>query len=181
MKVNVTFRHLDPDPELKSYVEEKLIRMCDKYFQRPQEAAVVFSAEKFRRIAEITIKVDNTMLVGREETEDTRSALDLALDKLEIQARKYRGKFKDKKRSTLESEVAGSSGESMGEVEDEDSGPRVFVDDTFVPKPLTVEDAVLALDHSRDSFIVFRNADSLEVCVLYRRPDGNYGLIETKG
>jgi putative sigma-54 modulation protein len=181
MKVNVTFRHMDPDEELKAYVQEKVTHLCDKYFHRPQDAAVVLTAEKFRRIAEINIKVDNTLLNGREEKDDPRSAFDLALDKLEIQAKKYRGKYKVRKRTGAEADLAPETPVPAGESEEDDTEPRVIPDDHFVPKPLTVEDALLALDESEEVFLVFRNADNMEICVLYHRADGNYGLIETKG
>jgi putative sigma-54 modulation protein len=181
MKVNVTFRHMEPDEALKEYVEEKLTHLGDKYFQRPKDAAVVFSAEKFRRIAEITIKVDNTLLNGREEKDDARVAFDLALDKLEIQAKKYRGKFKVRKRAGAE--AGAPEGEPLPPEgpEDDEFIPRVIPDKNYVPKPLTVEDALLALDESPEAFLVFRNSDTNGVCVLYHREDGNYGLIETKG
>lgn len=176
MKVNVTFRHMDTDDELREYVEEKVTRLCEKYLHRPQDAEVVFTAEKFRRAAEITIKADSTLLTGKEEMEDARAALDSVLDKLEIQARKYREKFKPRKRGSDDMAVPGPP---VGEdPDDEDFEPRVIPDDTFVPKPMSVEDAIIVLEDQRDDFLVFRNADSLEICVVYKRRDGHYGLIE---
>jgi putative sigma-54 modulation protein len=181
MKVHVTFRHMEPDEALKEYVEEKLNHLCDKYFHRPQDATAVFTAEKFRRIAEITVKVDNTLLNGKEEKEDPRTAFDLALDKLEIQAKKYRGKFKVRKRGGAEEGAAEGEPEAAEGPDDEEFQPQVIPDRNYVPKPLTIEDALLALDATPQEFIVFRNADTHEFCVLYRRADGNFGLIETKG
>ncbi len=182
MKVTVTFRHMDPDDDVRDYVEEKISKLAGKYFQRPQEAQVVLDAEKFRRHAEITLKADNTTLVGKEEMEDMKAAVDSVIDKLEAQAKKHREKYKSRKKS------GGSQGAfavyhgEPSEPPEENAEPEVIRMDTFVPKPYTVEDAVMLLDDSRkDDFFVFRNADTLEICVLFRRPDGNYGLIETEG
>jgi len=177
MKVTVTFRHMEADSDIKSYAEEKLNRLADKYFQRPKEAQVVLEAEKFRRSAEITLKADNVSLVGKEQKEDIRSSFDLALQKLEAQAKKHREKNKSRNKSS-----GGQSSFAVYREKDapgEGFEPEVVKVDRFVPKPYTVEDAVVLLEERSDDFIVFRNADDLQICVLYRMPDGNYGLIET--
>ncbi len=175
MKVMLTFRHMEADEDMKSYVEEKLNKLADKYFHRPTEAEVIIDVEKFRHIAEITVKADHTRLVAKEQTEDTRSAVDLALDKIEVQAQRHREKIKTRKKT------AGGAGLVEGVESGTAAGesPAVVKVDKFVPKPYSVEDAMLLLEEQEQEFIVFRNADSLEICVLYRRPDNNYGLIET--
>jgi len=177
MKVRVTFRHMDPDEELREYVQDKVGRLCEKYLHRPKDATVVLTAEKFRRTAEITIKAANALLNGKEETEDARSAVDIVLDKLEVQARKHREKYKPRRGGVETGAFSVYRGEEAAS-EDEDFTPRVIPDDKFVPKPMSIEDAVMALEDSRDDFLVFRNAKNMTICVLYRRPDGNYGLVE---
>ncbi|HUT53918.1 MAG TPA: ribosome-associated translation inhibitor RaiA [bacterium] len=179
MKVNVTFRHMEPDDELKSYVTEKVLKLAEKYLHKPNEAVVVLTAEKFRRIAEITIKADNTVLTGKEETEDTRGSIDLALDKLEIQARRRRTRVKSRQKGGAEQGGGFAVYHGSAErTEDEDFVPGVIKEDKFVPKPMTVEDSLIVLEDSADDFLVFRNAETFGICVVYRRPDGNYGLIE---
>jgi len=178
MKVTVTFRHMENDNEVRSYVEEKVTKLAKKYLHRSQEAQIVLGAEKFRRTAEITLKADNNVLVGKEEKEDLRSAIDLALDKLEIQARKHRERYKPKRKSSVFDGVFAVFRGDLGELTDEGFEPQVIKVDKFVPKPMSVEDAILFLEDSRDDFIVFRNAYGLSFCVLYRMPDGHYGLIE---
>lgn len=178
MKVTVTFRHMESDPALRSYVEEKVTRIAEKYFHRPAEGQAILSAEKFRRTAEITAHGDNQVLTGKEEKEDMRSAIDLALEKLEKQAEKHRKRYKMRKRETAE-EISFAVYRGKGpEPADEATEPRVIKTDRFTPKPMDVDDAVLLLSESKDDFIVFRDADSLKICVLYRREDGHYGLIE---
>jgi putative sigma-54 modulation protein len=170
---------MDADDELKSYVIEKVQKLSEKYLHKHNEAVVVLTAEKFRRIAEINIKADNTTLTGKEETEDMRSSIDLALDKLEIQARRRHTRVKSRKKGSAEASggFAVFRGEQL-KPEEEDFLPGVIKEDKFVPKPMTVEDAIIVLDDSSDDFLVFRNAESFGICVIYRRPDGNFGLIE---
>jgi len=179
MKVKVTFRHMDADDDIRSYIEEKVDKLANKYFQRPQEAQSVLDSEKFRRSAEITVKADNITLVAKDEKEDLRAAVDTVLDKLESQAKKHREKYKSRKKSGSQEEgfiVFRGTPDRPG---DEDFEPEVIKTDKFVPKPYSVDDAVLLLEGSKDDFFVFRDSDNMAICVLYRRPDGNYGLIET--
>ena len=185
MKVTTTFRHMGHDDKLRSYAEEKIKRIADKYFHRPQEATVILVTEKFRHSAEITLHADNIALAGKDEEDDMKSAIDLALDKIEKQASKHRQKFKVKKRrpsAEREEEVGeGTFTVYRGippETSEEGFEPRVIKEDKFEPKPLAVEDAILHLEEVREDFLVFRNSESLKICVLYRRPDGHYGLIE---
>ncbi len=176
MKVIVTFRHMEVDEDVRAYVEEKTSRLAEKYFKRPQEGQVVLTAEKFRRLAEISIKADNVTLVGKEETQDLRNSIDMALDKLDKQAAKHRKKIKDRKKGGDGGFVVYRGPE--GEPAKEGFEPEVIRDDRFVPKPMSIEDAILLLEDGSDDFLVFVNQDSMVVCVLYRRPDGHYGLIE---
>lgn len=178
MKVTVTFRHMESDRELRSYVEQKISRVAEKYFHRPQEAQVILSTEKFRKIAEITLHADNNVLTGKEQMEDMRSAIDLALEKLEKQAEKHRKRYKSRKRGSAE-EISFAVYRGGEEAADEEaSEPRVIRADRFVAKPMEVEDAILLLSQTKDDFIVFRNAENMKFAVLYRREDGQYGLIE---
>jgi len=169
---------MDTDDGLKSYVEEKVEKLADKYLQRSKDATVVITAEKFRRIAEITIKADNGLFTGKEETEDARSAIDLALDKLEIQARRHKQKYKHKKKGPGQEGAFAVFRGDVAEPGEESSGPEIIRENRFVPKPMSVEDALFALEDGGDDFLVFRDSDTMGICVLYRRRDGNYGLIE---
>jgi putative sigma-54 modulation protein len=177
MKVNVTFRHMEADDQLRAYVDEKTQKLATKYFHRPLEATVVLTTEKFRKAAEISIKGDNLVLIGKDETEDMHSAIDAALDKLEIQGRKHREKYKPRKGGAAEAEPAGFAvfrGANLGE----EFEARIIKEERFVPKPMTVEDAAMLFEDGRDDFLVFRNAENMRVCVIFRRPDGHLGLIE---
>src|SRR5882724_6524772 len=88
MQINVTFRHVDPTPALRSHAEEKLERMVKKYLRRPVDAHVILSVAKERHAAEITLQADHVTMFAEETTHDLYSAIDLAIDKLEHQAQR---------------------------------------------------------------------------------------------
>ncbi len=177
MKVTVTFRHMDVDEKIREYADEKITKLAKKYLQRPKDAQVVLTSEKFRRIVEISVKGDTANFFGKEENEDMRTALDLVMDKLEIQARKHRQKYKTRKKGGQSGSFSVLPHSEIDDTDD-DFEPSVIRDDRFVPKPLSAEDAMMLMEDSKDDFLVFRNQDSMNICVLYRRPDKNFGLIE---
>jgi len=174
MQTSVTFKNLDSSDTLKSYVEEKLDRF-DRLLDNPAEASVVLSVEKFRHMAEINIIGDRMSINGKEETIDMYSAIDMVLDKLEKQIKKSKQKIRERRGSTKT--------RNRGILKDETGMPeeelelRVKVKNIEY-KPMHVEEAVLQLDLLNDNFLVFTNASSDQVNVIYKRKDGHYGLIQ---
>jgi putative sigma-54 modulation protein len=174
MQINVTFRHVDPTPALRSHAEEKLERMVKKHLRRPVDAHVILSVSKERHAAEITLQADHVTMFAKEETTDLYAAIDLAVGKLEHQAQKLREKRKEHK---------GPSGaRALGPIdgagaESPPARPRVIARRVSA-KPMAVDEAVATLDRTGDEFLVFTHATSQQLAVLYRRKDGNYGLIE---
>jgi putative sigma-54 modulation protein len=174
MQTSVTFKNIDPSDHLKSYVSEKLDRL-DKYLDNPAEANVVLAVEKFRHIAEINIAGDRLTIIGSEETNDMYSAIDMALDKLEKQIKKSKQKIRERRpagknrnRSILE---------EADSLPDEDTERQIKIRNIEY-KPMDIEEAVLQMDLIEDNFLVFTNARSDQINVLYRRRDGHYGLIQ---
>jgi putative sigma-54 modulation protein len=174
MQTSVTFKNIDPSDHLKSYVSEKLDRL-DKYLDNPAEANVVLAVEKFRHIAEINIAGDRLTIIGSEETNDMYSAIDMALDKLEKQIKKSKQKIRERRsagknrnRSILE---------EADSLPDEDTERQIKIRNIEY-KPMDIEEAVLQMDLIEDNFLVFTNARSDRINVLYRRRDGHYGLIQ---
>jgi putative sigma-54 modulation protein len=176
MQTSVTFKNIDPSEILKEYVCEKLDRF-DKYLYNPAEANVVLSVEKFRHSAEINITGDRLNIIGREETEDMYAAIDMVLDKLEIQIKK--NKEKNRERRSGKATVREISDQVAG-IGDEDLTGRIRVQNIEY-KPMDVEEALEQLDLLGQNFLVFTNARSNQVNVLYRRKDGDYGLIQPRG
>ncbi len=171
MQTSVTFKNLDPSDHLKSYVSNKLNKF-DKLLDNPAEASVVLSVEKIRHTAEITITGDRLNINGREETGDMYSAIDMALDKMEKQIKKSKQKMKNKR---------GSKGKGRNKSVDhgmpDDDYTRIEVE-SIEYKPMDVEEAVMQMELVDDAFMVFTNARSERVNVLYRKKDGHFGLIQ---
>ena len=97
MQVAVSFRHLETSPPLRDYASEKLEHVVNKYIQAPTEAKVILAVEKFWHIAKINLKVHGLTVKSEEKSEDMYSSIDLALDKLERQLRRYKDKIHDRK------------------------------------------------------------------------------------
>ena len=177
MQINVTFRHVDPTPALRSHAEEKLERMVKKYLRRPVDAHVILSVSKERHAAEITLQADHVTMFAKEETTDLYAAIDLAVSKLEHQAQKLRAKRKEHKGPSGARSLANDDG---AEPASEPSRPRVIARRVSA-KPMALDEAVETLARTGDEFLVFTNASSQQLAVLYRRKDGNFGLIEPEG
>ncbi len=173
MDITVTFRHVDSTESLKEYAEEKLSKI-DKYFDYPTEAHIVLTAEKFRRMADVTLNVNGAVINAEEETEDMYSAIDQVMDKIEVQVKRFRDKTR-KKRSKTESPKGVSGGEDASETMIDE--PVIEVE-KLVAKPMDPEEAAMQFTISAQDFLVFRNSRSGEINVIYKRKDGNLGLIE---
>ena len=179
MEITVTFRHIDASDSLKTYAEEKVSKM-DKYFDFPVEAHIVLAVEKFRRSADVTLNVNGTMIKGVVETEDMYSAIDQVMDKIEKQVKRYREKMRDRRTDSRKNESALEKGEAE---EITEAGPEELRIDVekIVAKPMDPEEAAMQFNLSQQDFLVFRNSRSREINVIYKRKDGNLGLIEPLG
>ena len=177
MQTSVTFKNLDPTDTLKSYVRDKLDRF-DRYLDNPAEANVVLLVEKFRHIAEININGDRLTINGKEETNDMYSAIDMVLDKLEKQIKKNKQKIRERRPGVKAKNI--DLMEADINLPDEELVREIKVKNIEY-KPMDVEEAVLQMDLLSNNFLVFTNARSDRVNVLYRRKDGHYGLIQPNG
>ena len=174
MQTSVTFKNLDSSENLKSYVRNKLDRF-DKFLDNPAEANVVLLFEKFRHIAEINIIGDRLIINGKEETGDMYSAIDMTLDKLEKQIKKNKQKIKRRRHG---------SRAIAKNIMDEDINPGYDEVERHVRvknieyKPMDVEEAIMQMNLAKYNFLVFTNARTEKINVLYQRNDGHYGLIQ---
>jgi putative sigma-54 modulation protein len=174
MQTSVTFKNLDSSDHLKSYVADKLDRL-DKYLDNPAEANVVLTVEKFRHTAEINIAGDRLSINGKEETNDMYSAIDMVLDKLEKQIKKNKQKIRERRTSSKNRNRSMPLDEG---VLPEDDTERQIKITNIEYKPMDIDEAVLQMDLIEDNFLVFTNAKSDQINVLYRRRDGHFGLIQ---
>jgi len=176
MEITVTFRRMEPAESLRVYAVEKLSKI-KKYLDSPFEAHIVLEVEKFRHMADVTLSLDGTWIKALEETGDMYSAIDQVMDKIEKQVKRHRSKIKNRRSDTLR-------GEEILEGEPGAQGPRplseepIITVEKLVAKPMDAEEAAMQLSLTKQDFLVFRNSRSSEINVMYRRKDGNLGLIE---
>ena len=179
MEITVTFRHIEPTDALKEYVEEKILKI-DKYFDFPAEAHIVLAVEKFRRMADITLSVNGTIIKAVEETEDMYSAIDQVMDKIEKQVKRYREKTRKRRSENRKGEASLNMEEPEENLGHGIGEPEIEVE-KMVAKPMDPEEAAMQFNLSQQEFLVFRNSRSREINVIYRRKDGNLRLIEPAG
>jgi len=173
MQINVTFRHTEPSEELKEYVRERYSRLM-KYSDSPMNVNVVLSSEKFRNTAEVVVTGDGIRAAAKQEHDDLRAAIDLVLDKIERQLRKFRDKIKNRRYS---SSSAGSTEKMEYAAEEADQEPVITIQKVN-PKPMSIEEATDQLQIGGSGFLAFLNADTNRVNVVYWRGDGGLGLLE---
>lgn len=172
MNINYTARHTTITPEIKKHCERRL-NAIEKLLGYPVEADLIFSVEKYRHKAEINIKIKGATLNTVKETQDMYSSIGVAFDQIEKRVKKERDKLKERKRRKSR-EV----GPFAPPVSEEEPRTRVIPSRDFSLKPMSVEEALLQLESSKKEVFVFRKHDSEKWAVLYKRKDGNLGLVE---
>jgi len=181
MQVTVKGRHMTITDSLRDYAEEKFGRVSKVYDTDPSVAEVVLHVEKnksnpARHVAEVTLRLKGHVVRAEEASDDMHAAIDLAAEKVERQMRKYKTKVIDK-RNRAEVSVKTAAGDmELPEVPVPE--PEVVKVKTLDVQPMTEEEAILQLELLGHDFFVFRHADSELVNVLYRRNDGDFGLIQ---
>ncbi|EAT16721.1 ribosome hibernation-promoting factor, HPF/YfiA family [Desulfuromonas acetoxidans] len=181
MQISVTFRHMDTSEPVRNYVEEKLVRV-NKYIEEPIDAQVVLTVEKkIRHNAEVALVAKGvTIKASAEVTDDMYAAIDAVVDKLERQLKRYKEKLKrHSSRKGKERDLTKTIYEAAS-VEEGHPEPKVIRSHSFSIKPMSVDEAVMQMDLLQKEFLVFTDDDTEEVNVIYRRKDGNYGLIVPK-
>ncbi len=177
MQITTTFRHLEPSEALKSYADEKLERV-KKYIDEPVVAQVFMTVEKIRHLAEVTITAKGITIKASEETNDMYSAVDAVVDKIERQLRRYKERIKAHKPASETRDRQVKKSIVAAESIDKRQEPVVIRTKTFPIKPMSVDEAVMQMDLLHKDFLVFTDAVTEDINVIYRRKDGNYGLIE---
>ncbi|MEA4963340.1 ribosome hibernation-promoting factor, HPF/YfiA family [Lutispora sp.] len=173
MRIRVSGKNIEVTNALKERVEKKLSKF-EKYFNPDTEANATLTVEKNRHIIEVTIPFNGIILRGEEATEDMYSSIDNVVEKLESQIAKYRTKLERK----IKDGSVRFENFSFNQEDDDDEEPKIVKTKRFAMKPMPVEEAVLQMELLGHSFFMFHNAESDEVNVVYKRKDGDYGLIE---
>ncbi len=176
MQLSVTFRHMEPSEALKNYVQERTNRLT-RYIDKPLEAQVALTVNKFRQIVDVVINANGIRIAGQEAHEDMYAAIDLVMDKIERQVKKYREKIRQHKPIAVGKEIRWRRDIYEQESFEDDREPVVVKTENYFIKPMSIDEAAMQMDLSQHDFLVFNNASTQMVNVLYRRKDGNYGLI----
>ena len=176
MKINVRGKNIEATPALVDYAEKKLSKL-EKHFDKNTDVQVLLSVIREEHITEVTMNLDGMILRGEESTGDMYASIDNVVDKLERQIKKYKTRMSKTMRQrgvrVLTEKLANAEAE-----ERQDDSPKLVRTKRFTLKPMTVEEAIMQMDLLGHNFFVFNDADSDAVSVVYRRNDGNYGLIE---
>ncbi len=177
MRVEYTGRHIDVTPALRDFTEGHL-KKIRKILGEAIDVHMILTVQKHRHLAEINLNSRSLKINGLEETNDMYASINAVLEKVERQVLKLKGKKIARKRKSNPSAPRSASNPLSRSNRPEPGGGRVIKSKSFATKPMTVEDAVQEVNGSQSNFLVFRNVESERVSVVYRRKDGNFGLIE---
>jgi len=172
MNIHYTARRMRFTPDLRQYCEKRF-KSLEKLLNFATGVDVILSSGKNRQQAEIHIKAKGAGLVVIEESHDMLNSLNLAFDSLEKKVKKEREKYREKKRrGGRERKAFALPAETV------ERGGRIVRANYYTPKPLTLEEALIQFDLNKKEVFVFRRAGEEKWAVLFRRKDGNYGLVE---
>jgi len=176
MRIIFKGKHIEVTDAMRNYIEKRL-RKIERHFDHILEVIVTLSVEKNRQIVEATLQASRALIRAEEETDDMYTSIDKVADKLERQIQKYKEKYFQKPHPGIERK--GLVNEVVN-VEDSESNKiaKIVKTKRFAVKPMSVEEAAMQMDLLGHNFFVFANDNSNKVNVLYKRKDGNFGLIE---
>ena len=172
MNLVISGKNLDITEGLRSAVEEKIAKL-ERYFTDSTEVHVTLSTEKNRQKIEITIPMKGSIIRAEEVSSDMYVSIDLVEEVIERQLRKYKNKLIDK-----EQNAAHLNQEFIDEETYEDEEIEIIRSKKFAMKPMDPEEACVQMELLGHSFFVFRNSETEEVNVVYKRKGNTYGLIE---
>ncbi len=178
MDINVRGKNIEVTPALEEYAHKKLAKVF-KFFEDNAEIQVVLSVVREAHVVEVTVLFNSLILRSEENTDNMYASIDLAIDKIEKQVIKYRKKLNQRFRQSGTRQINERlMAEEKTAQEKESEEPKVVKTKQFLLKPMDVEEAILQMNLLSHDFFVFNNAETDSISVLYRRKDGNYGLIE---
>lgn len=177
MNISFAFKNFEPSDHLKEYAASRFEKMAKFIGDTVEtELQISLSVEKFRHKADVVLLSDNLHISAYEESEDMYSTIDQVLDKLEAQLKRMRERHKERRRGgtpkSARMDVISFSEEPGGRT------PTIKESDHFEPKPMSVDEAAMQLESLKYEFLVFRNADTSRVNVLYHTKNGDFGLID---
>jgi putative sigma-54 modulation protein len=176
MKIEFTGRNFTLSPAIKKHTGDHFQKI-ETVLNGAIKAHVILSVEKHHRhIAEIVVNWHDRALTGKADTTDMYASVSQAIDRIRRQVLKVKGKIIDRKHHALATSIVAPS--PLPPVVPTAPAPRIIRSRRYPVKPMTPEEAMLRVEEAAEQFLVFRNAETDRVGVIYRRKDGNFGLIE---
>ena len=172
MKYNIRGNKIDVTKAIEDYIKSKLSKV-EKYFDDDIEAKAIISAKGKEQKVEVTIWSGKYNIRAEEANQDLYSAIDLVVDKLERQLKKYKSKFLNKRAQTVDYEPDMEIEEYF-----EEEGQSIVRRKVVFLKPIDEEEAITQMELLGHTFFVFKNVDTDKINVVYKRKDGDYGVIE---
>ena len=171
-------KNIEITPSLREYVEKRVGKVT-KYFENVGDITVLLTVSKGRHIVEVTVPVQGGILLrGEEATMDMYTSIDLVVEKLERQIHKQKTKLARRFRNNgFKAEALQMP--AVPEKQEDDEEYKVVKTKRFIVKPMDVQEAIMQMNLLNHNFFVYRDGETEEVNVVYRRTDGNYGLIES--
>lgn len=173
MEIKIKGKNVEITEALRQHAEKKVNKIGKYFEQDPLEAQVTMAIERGLHIVDITVLINGLILRGEERTGDMYASIDNAVEKIERQIHKYKTRINRRLRE--ENRVVL---QPVKEKVEEVLEPAIVRTKRFAIKPMSAEEAVMQMDLLGHDFYVFFSSDSEEVNVVYKRRDGNYGLIE---
>lgn len=172
-------KNIEITEPLREYVEKRVGKVT-KYFDKVEQISVLLTVTKGQHVVEVTVEIPNGVLLrGEESTTDMYTSIDLVVEKLERQIHKQKTKLAKRFRGGgFKSEVIEES-KFNAEQSDESEEYPVVKTKRFSVKPMDVQEAIMQMNLLNHNFFVFRDAETEEICVVYKRNDGAYGLLES--
>ncbi len=179
MDIIVNGKNIEVTPSLREYAQKKAAKVNKFFAKSPIDTKVTMSTERGKHIVDITVQINGILLRGEEKSEDMYASVDGAIDKIERQIHKFKTKINRKLREENQVVIdVNQLNPSLANYPEETTQPKIMRTKRFAIKPMSTEEAVMQMDLLGHDFYVFSNSDTEEVNVVYRRRDGNYGLIE---
>ncbi|NLA12196.1 MAG: ribosome-associated translation inhibitor RaiA [Firmicutes bacterium] len=175
MEINIRGKNIEVTEALVDYAQKKVGKLT-KYLNRPKEVQVVMTVIRNEHIVEVTVILNGLILRGEESTGDMYASIDMVVDKLEKQLVKYKTRLSKSLRQQSIRDL-GEKWIPVEEKEERSEEERVVKTKQFPLKPMHLEEAIMQMNLLGHDFFVFANAETETVNVLYRRKDGDYGLI----
>ncbi len=175
MDINITGRNIELSDDIKGYIQKRLGKL-ERMYKGIQACDVVLEEEKMRQNVEIILYIKGSKIVAKESSTDVYASIDSAATSIKKQLRRISDRTSSRRRRVFNRFVRFWSQEEVFFPEE----GEIIRTNMFADKPMLPEEAKMELNNTDKDFLVFKNADTGEVNVLYKRHDGNYGLVEPK-